>query len=252
MKRLTSLLLVLALCSTAFAQKKAMLEEGKVWTYTYHHFEATEESEGLEYDHTAYPVSFRLEGKARVNGKEYFQVFRSIDGGEPLLYAYVREDGSATYLLMVYSKTEAKLTEFNADRFENDIWRNSLTDHQDIININGETYLRHTYTSDSPRRRYVAVEGIGFKEKGLILGNDYEVPECVCDYMVFEACYEGDRLIFTNDDFEAASMGLPTGIAAPAAEGSERLTCKDLQGRNVHGKVMQRGVYIVNGKKVIR
>ena len=262
MKRLVLSIVVLLVCGIVYAQKRTMLGEGKSWTYTYHHFEATETPEEMKYEETTYPVSFTLEGKATVKSKgskkdrEYFKIMRRIDGGEPSLFGYVREEGTATYMMRSNSDTEEKMTELNPRQFEIDYWRDNMTDFQDVIEVNGESFVRHTYKSDIPQITAVAVEGVGFKENGLLLGMHYEKPSCVCDYMVFEACYEGEKLLFSNTDFEASSSGTPTAISERPKTENKADKLYDLQGRKVGNSAstsaeLPKGVYIKGGRKVI-
>ena len=100
---------------------------------------------------------------------------------------------------------------------------------------------------------FVAVEGVGYKDNGLILGMSFERPTCYCDYMTFKACYENGVCIFTNEDFKAAPItsSIKETLRPVITNIPKSSATFDLQGRRINGE-LKRGLYIRDGKKVIK
>ena len=58
---------MLALGMQARADRIPMLEQGKTWHYTYHHYEA--DAHGYDDEHTTWSVSYRLRGDTTIAGQ---------------------------------------------------------------------------------------------------------------------------------------------------------------------------------------
>ena len=79
---------------------------------------------------------------------------------------------------------------------------------------------------------------------------DYVRLACVCDFMVFNACYEDGKCIFTKDDFTAPAI--TAGITRPSSVTThQHPTTYDLQGRPLT-TMPGKGVLEKKGRKTIQ
>ena len=80
MKKLVSFLVLSAICLVANATvpERKMLEQGKMWVYTYHHFEyrETPAADGSSYDHSMWMAHYQLIGDTVINEREYMKLYR--------------------------------------------------------------------------------------------------------------------------------------------------------------------------------
>ena len=75
------LLLTLSVCvviANATAPNRPMLEQGKTWTYIYHHFTDRESPgpNGKLYDEETWFVWYTLEGDTVIDGRQYMTIYK--------------------------------------------------------------------------------------------------------------------------------------------------------------------------------
>ena len=203
------LLLTLSVCvaaANAAAPKRPMLEQGKTWTYVYHHFadRETANPDGKLYDETISMSYYRLNGDTIIDGRQYMKMYRrDWNNSKETYYAAYREDEEGRVYRIIYSspEEECKIVDFSTD-FKS-LYPNII---EETIKVGGQLFRRYSYqdimTDGSTRNRIVGVEGIGYQEGGVI-HNDFvpKVP-CICDY---EELYSvsGNGFYFTASDFDA-------------------------------------------------
>ena len=65
------------------------------------------------------------------------------------------------------------------------------------------------------------------------------------------SCYENGECVFTSQDFNATS-GINDFRATSGNTNTMSSECCDLQGRRLSGQPQRGGVYIQNGKKILK
>ena len=227
-----------------------MLVDGRTWVYEYHHFEE-QDSDSYKYTEELHQVSYCLSGDTLIEGTNYRKMMRSYDDGDPVYYGAYREAYGDVYCIEKGNTTEELLISFVPEKVVQLAAYDTCKGIVDEINVNGRSFRRHVYTPTSTfESPLYAVEGIGFSVSGLVEGVVLEMVNCICDYQEFSACYEDGECIFTKDDFF-----LPYGVdgiepVVPVLPKKGGLIY-DLQGRRLQGEP-KHGVYIQNGKKVMR
>ena len=217
------LLLSLAIgCMTADAAappKRKMLEQGKKWTYIYHHYEdgETPDPTGTYKGHETFFSWYTLKGDTVIDGRQYMKMYRNDEvRSKESYYGAYREDEEGRVYRIIYSspEEECKIVDFSTD-FKS-LYPNII---EETIKVEGQLFRRYSYqdimTDGSTRNRIVGVEGIGYQEGGVI-HNDFvpKVP-CICDY---EELYSVSTRDFT---FYASDFDAPKEIEL--AEGERKL-----------------------------
>ena len=119
MKRILLLLSLAIGCMTAdaVAPKRKMLEQGKTWTYIYHHFE--EAPTGSESDvvpgREGWPVEYTLKGDTVIDGRQYMKMYRfNIADYTTQYYAAYREDEEGRVYMAEYrGEKDFKIIDFD-------------------------------------------------------------------------------------------------------------------------------------------
>ena len=222
MKRILLLLSLAIGCMTAdaVAPKRKMLEQGKTWTYIYHHFE--EAPTGSESDvvpgREGWPVEYTLKGDTVIDGRQYMKMYRfNIADYTTQYYAAYREDEEGRVYRIIYNSQgeEYKVVDFN-DVLALKMVKENL---YETIKVDNQLFRRYSYlyplADGTMGKQVVGVEGIGYREGGII-HNDFEpkVP-CICDY---EELYSVSTRDFT---FYASDFDAPKEIEL--AEGERKL-----------------------------
>ena len=213
MKKLLSLFILTLLPMLASAQtapERRMLEQGKVWAYTYHHFEARETptADSSYYDHSTWLSYYQLEGDTVIDGRTYMKLYRWDDHDRKHKYfgAFREDDEGKVFMYNLEDKKQDDLVldfslHYNRGYFP-DVVRTAET-----IKVGDQLFRRYRYQDVSPDGRqymlpYIAIEGIGFIERGLIFDPYAPEPDCICDYESLTYVYD-DHFRFSASDFHA-------------------------------------------------
>ena len=129
MKKNITLLVCLLATTVAWAVEvhRPMLEQGKTWHYTYHHFEAKsqeeltgEEKELRDFYHcSSWEVDYTLHGDTIINGQKYMKMYRGEFNeygqkkNEAYYSAYREEDGKVYVLYKNEGAKEFLLIDFS-------------------------------------------------------------------------------------------------------------------------------------------
>ncbi len=203
----------------AAAPKRKMLEQGKKWTYIYHHYEdgETPDPTGTYKGHETFFSWYTLKGDTVIDGRQYMKMYRNDEvRSKESYYGAYREDEEGRVYRIIYSspEEECKIVDFSTD--SKSLYPNII---EETIKVEGQLFRRYSYqdimTDGSTRNRIVGVEGIGYQEGGVI-HNDFvpKVP-CICDY---EELYSVSTRDFT---FYASDFDAPKEIEL--AEGERKL-----------------------------
>ncbi len=242
---ITIFLFTIAIVSYSQLIYRPMLEEGKTWVYSYHHFDEEETNDGTRYNEEIFDVTFSFQGDTIIGGLKYKRLIRCCNQ-EINYYAALREEGMTLFCIYAETTNEFIIMEFNPTKFENAGYYGIFIDYKDTITVNEREFTRHVYESTDEDYRLVGVEGVGFDGCGLVLGMTNILPTCVCDYMDFKACYENGECIFTQEHFHTTS-----DVNATHAKERNPSQFFDLQGRRLQNKP-GKGVYVSKGRKMVR
>lgn len=212
-------MLTLSVCvaaAQAATPKRPMLEQGKTWTYVYHHFEdgETPDPDGVYGDLEMFFSWYTLKGDTIIDGIQYMKMYRN-DGirNKESYYAAYREDEEGR-VYMARNQKVIKLIDFctPVEAVENPsptIYPGTAI--QETIKANGKLFTRYRYTDYDA----VGVEGVGYKRHGLITNAFEPILPCICDY---EELYSVSCKDF---NFSASDFGAPKEIEL--AEGEQEL-----------------------------
>ena len=192
MKRSTFVLMALLMLGMQVrAERIPMLEQGKCWCYTYHHFEDNENG----YYETTSPIFYTLQGDTTIAGQKYMKMYRNDFSKNKYYGAYREDDEGRVYMIRALPDAKEELViDFNLN-YENARVKD-VVPTVEIINVQGTKLHRYKYNAPID---FVGVEGIGFQNVGL--NNPFVEPvNCICDYESFEAVYT-TRFEFTTADF---------------------------------------------------
>ena len=78
MRTKTLLTVLLTALSVSAADRRPMLEEGKTWWYTYHHFEDVDYEN--PHETSTWPVAYTLRGDTVIDGWRYLRMYRQGNG----------------------------------------------------------------------------------------------------------------------------------------------------------------------------
>jgi hypothetical protein len=184
---------MLALGMQAQAERRPMLEQGKTWYYTYHHYEA--DAHGYDDEHTTWDVSYRLRGDTTIAGQQYIKMYRRDNKSDRYFGAYRENEEGRVYMLRALPDAREELViDFNLN-YEN-AWVKDVQPIAETINVYGKEFRRYKY-KELPD--IVGVEGVGFQ--GVGLNSPFvEHVNCICDYEEFDYV-ESNGFRFTNADF---------------------------------------------------
>ena len=186
------------------APERRMLEQGKLWVYTYHHYEdrETPNSEGSYYDHSMWMAYYQLKGDTVIEDRRYMKAYRWDDrNSAPKLHAVFREDEEGR--VYIYDSRT------NQDELRIDLTMKGFyadaTSAVEAIEANGQKFRRYRYENIRPDGSTytlgcVCIEGVGYEGKGLIHGLLDPQPDCICDYEEL-AYVEGRDFLFPASAF---------------------------------------------------
>ena len=197
--------------ASAAVPERRMLEQDKVWTYTYHHFEdrETPAANGSYYDHSMWLSYYKLEGDTIIDGRAYMKLYRWDDRDRNHKYfgAFREDEEGKVYMYdLEGNKQDGLVLDFSLhyDRgYFPDVVRIAET-----IKVAGESFRRYRYQEVSPDGSkymlpYIAIEGIGFiEQRGLIFDPYAPEPDCICDYESLTYVYD-NHFWFSASDFHA-------------------------------------------------
>ena len=209
-KKRTVTILLFALCymtTKAIVPERRMLEQGKSWTYYYHHFEANETG----YDTSMWLSYYQLNGDTVIDGRQYMKMYRWDDQNNKKKYfaAFREDEEGRVYMLDSYSKKEVMALDFSL-HYEDGYFPNVVR-IAETIKENSQLFRRFRYQDVRPDGStydlgYVAVEGVGFQGHGLIFDPYAPEPDCICDYesLAYVSC--------RDFWFDASAFNLPKEI----------------------------------------
>ena len=197
---LTMTAAMLALGIQARADRRPMLEQGKTWYYTYHHYEA--DAHGYDDEHTTWTVTYTLRGDTTIAGQQYMKMYRGYKD-EHYFGAYREDEEGRVYMLRALPDAkEVLVIDFNLN-YEN-AWVKDVQPIAETINVYGMEFRRYKY-KELPD--IVGVEGVGFQ--GVGLNSPFvEHVDCICDYEEFDYV-ESNGFRFTNADFMKSNGYIP-------------------------------------------
>ena len=213
------LLLTLSVCvviANATAPNRPMLEQGKTWTYIYHHYDEgeTPDPDGAYKGHKMFFSWYTLKGDTIIDGLQYMKMYRSDEiRGKESYYAAYREDEEGR-VYMERNQKVIKLIDFCTPVEAVEYPSPTIypgTAIQETIKANGKLFTRYRYTDYDA----VGVEGVGYKRHGLITNAFETILPCICDY---EELYSVSCKDF---NFSASDFDAPKEIEL--AEGEQEL-----------------------------
>lgn len=200
MKQMTLwLMLAFALTATAENKRIPMLEEGKQWIYAY--YQVVDEEAG-EYGYP-YMVWYTVKGDTVIDSRNYKKVYRKSEQDYTMRFrAAMREDADGrVYAYNLYGdEQDGLILDFDMKEFDG----RPVTVKEDKVKAVGSTLRRYRYScteTDGTVRDLdlVAVEGVGFRGKGLMQSLD-PVPPCICDYETL-VMVQGGSVGYFGDEF---------------------------------------------------
>ena len=178
MKKVVLFLIVTIACLTVNAEvpRRKMLKPGKMWIYTYHHFE----NENEDFWNSFY----WLDGDTTIDGRQYMKMYRRSEMDyDEAYYGAFREDEEGRVYMYNYigDKQDFKMFDTSTDiGFESP--DSVITE---TIKENGQLFCRYQYLVRLPDgnfyERSIAVEGVGYQKYGIVHTALVEV-DCLCDY----------------------------------------------------------------------
>ena len=199
----------------AAAPKRPMLEQGKMWTYIYHHVEAYSEP---PIDEPMWEVYYRLKGDTIIDGRQYMKMYRSDwNSSQEEYYGAFREDreGRVYHYNRYNDKQDFKMFDPNSGTINENPNESVIVE---TIKSNGSLFNRYRYWIFSPDYGLVesnrGVEGVGYRFYGII-HTSWERIDCPEDY---EELYSVSCKDF---NFSASDFDAPKEIEL--AEGEQEL-----------------------------
>ena len=161
---------VCCMAASAAAPERKMLEQGKMWVYVYHHFEENETG----YDESEWESYYQLDGDTIIEERQYMKLYRWDDRNwEKKYYGAFREDEEGRVYIYNYNgdKQDFMILDFSL-HYDQGFFPDA-TPIAETIKDNGNLFRRYRYQNIRPdgstyMTTFVAVEGIGYREKGLI------------------------------------------------------------------------------------
>ena len=215
MKRSLLIIIAAVCCMTASAEvpQRKMLEQNKIWIYTYHHFEENETG----YDESRWMSYYQLEGDTVIDERQYMKMYRRDDSDRKKKYygAFREDEEGRVYMYDSNDKKDHMVLDFSLHYDQGyfpDVVRVSET-----IKADYQLFRRYRYQNVRPDGTtydlgYVAVEGVGFYGKGFMFDPFAPEPDCICDY---------EELTYVNGNnlwFDASSFGAPKEIEVTDGE----------------------------------
>ena len=197
-------LLLSTLATQATPAHRPMLEQGKTWTYAYHHFEDAENG----YNATWWLSYYRLNGDTVIDGRKYMKMYRWDDRNwNQKYYGAFREDDEGRVYQYDYNgdRQDFLLLDFSL-HFDQNLFVDA-TPIAETISVSGNQFRRYRYENMRPdgstsELGYIGVEGVGFQGKGLVHYLFEPEVDCICDYEELMEVY-GSDFWFTASGFSA-------------------------------------------------
>ena len=208
MKKSLLFMIAVVCCMTASAEapQRKMLEQGKTWVYFYHHFEENETGR----DESVWESYYQLDGDTIIDGQQYMKMYRyeerDWEYSEKKFYGAFREDEEGrVYMYNDNKKKDYMVLDFSL-HYDKGYFPDA-TPIDETIKENNQLFHRYRYQNITPDGStyflsYVAVEGVGFQEKGLVHHIFALEPDCICDYEELEYVY-GSGFWFNASAFNA-------------------------------------------------
>ena len=204
------LLLTLSVCvaaANAAAPKRPMLEQGKRWTYVYHHFTDRESPgpDGKLYDEDLWFVDYTLKGDTTINGIQYMNMYKHDEnkGKETYFGAYREDEEGRVYAADFNGEKDFKIFDLSMNFANQDRPDTAIVE---TIKANGQLFHRYRYYHINPNggiySQITAVEGVGYQGFGLVQFIYAPQPDCICDYESL-AYVSGSDFWFEATDFNA-------------------------------------------------
>ena len=204
------LLLTLSVCvaaANAAAPKRPMLEQGKTWTYVYHHFTDRESPgpDGKLYDEDLWFVDYTLKGDTTINGIQYMNMYKHDEnkGKETYVGAYREDEEGRVYAADFNGEKDFKIFDLSMNFANQDRPDTAIVE---TIKANGQLFHRYRYYHINPNggiySQITAVEGVGYQGFGLVQFIYAPQPDCICDYESL-AYVSGSDFWFEATDFNA-------------------------------------------------
>lgn len=181
----TKLILMFAVCSmtASAAPQRKMLEEGKTWSYVYHHFEENESG----YNESIWLIDYTLKGDTLIDGRQYKKMYRIDEsGGKEKYFGAFREDEEGrVYMYNDGDQNDHLVLDFSLHYDKG--YYPDVTRISETIKVSDRLFRRYRYRDINPNGNtydlgYVAVEGVGFQGGGLMFDPYAPQPDCICDY----------------------------------------------------------------------
>lgn len=222
MKRILLLLSLAIGCMTAdaAAPKRKMLEQGKTWTFLYHHITGSETllPEDPYKGQKLFMTWYTLKGDTVIDGRQYMKMYRNdeVHNKETYHAAYREDEEGRVYMAEYRGEKDFKIIDFTEPIPKEEIekvWPSTFPGSviQETIKANGKPFTRYRYTGFDA----IGVEGVGYQRCGLNTFAFEPIPTCICDY---EELYSVSTRDFT---FYASDFDAPKEIEL--AEGERKL-----------------------------
>ena len=194
---------VASLAAMATTPLRPMLEQGKTWVYTYHHFEERETPDpdaGFSgyYDHTRWMSYYNLNGDTIIDGRQYMKMYRWDDKNTGRKYfGALREDDEGRVYMYNYGGDQQDFLLLDFSLHYDDNLFPDVTPIIETVNVGGIKLRRYRYQNVRPdgstyRLGFVGMEGVGFEGKGLIHYLFEPEPDCICDFEELREVYSDD------------------------------------------------------------
>ncbi|MBR1788628.1 MAG: hypothetical protein IJ762_05510 [Bacteroidaceae bacterium] len=219
----TLLFLIAAICCLAgYADvpMRKMLEQGKTWTYVYHHFvyDSTIGNGDEFLDHETWYSYYQIEGEVEIDGHLYMKMYRWDDqNGEKSYYGAFREDKDGKVYMYGYQgeKKDFMILDFSL-QYDKD-YSSDVVPIVETIKENGQLFRRYRYQGTRPDGSFydlgiISVEGVGFQGEGLVHYIFEKKPDRICDYE--ELAYVNGRGFY----FSASAFSAPKEIELTEGE----------------------------------
>lgn len=228
---------------------RPMLKEGKAWNYVYHHFEEIEGGEDApSYSHETFPLRYVLEDMVAIDDHECYRLYKYYNGGAAVHVRTLFEEDRKVYFINEETKETSLMFDFGLERGA--VYSGEIFDtHGDVrvqdieIEKSNDEYFP-VYIMADDELEYRWIDGVGSINDGILDNWLRPMPTCICDYTSFASCEEDDKVIWgTTPETGIKSIERTTSSASN--------NLYDLSGRRL-SKEPQHGVYIKDGKKVVK
>ena len=231
---------------------RQFLKSGKQWVYKdVKYFPYVEETGDQVEGHVEELFAVELSDPLLIDGKECYRMKSRDEDGVASTNMLWYEDGGKVYYVIDDDMSHPSLA-FDFNLKKDGVTRTAYYD--------GKILGFEDFASNNLSFRRIIfdwggalVEGIGHQNGILPLEQPIGIGYAYSNEL-FEACYEGDICIFTYNDFQ--TKGNPVsdvdgiGKAIVSYPSSQHGKTYDLQGRRL-SQLPKKGVYIVNGKKIV-